>query len=74
MHSAGIFFGVLIFGWGISGLKLFAFIITKPEENDSAWNDFWDRWVPHLIAALMLPVPLVLCAGGCALVLWGFRG
>ena len=74
MHSAAIFFGVLIFGWGIDGLKLFAFIVTIPKKNEGAWDGFWDRWLPHLIAALMLPVTLVISVGGGALVLWGFRG
>ena len=72
MHSAAIFLGVLLFGWGMHGLKVALFIIRIPDENDGPFESFLDRWAPHLLAIIMLPLPIAFAFGGGALVRWGF--
>lgn len=63
MHSAAIFFGVLIFGWGASSLRL-----ALCDEEDPSWEPSWERWMLRVLAASMFPLPLALTAGGSALV------
>ena len=74
MHSFAIFIGILAFALGMTGLKM-AFVMVKFCMGDKGpWVSFWDRWTPHLVALIMLPVPLALVAGGGVLLRWGFLG
>ncbi|MEA2733378.1 MAG: hypothetical protein QOF70_7853 [Acetobacteraceae bacterium] len=72
LHSTAIFFGFLIFVWGVHSLKLPLLIIRIPNDEDGPWESFLDRWARHFVAVAMLPVPAMLIVGGGALVRWGF--
>lgn len=76
MQSAAIFFGSLILCWGISNLKLALFAIhDDPTGGNSPRGSSFDRWMVHLVTALMLPLPAAaLTVGGGAVLRWGFLG
>jgi hypothetical protein len=71
MHSATSFFGVLIFGWGLGGLQVVDLIVTVPGIDHEPWQPVADWWPQHIVAALMLPAPLMLYAMDVAVVRWG---
>ena len=75
MHSMAIFVGVLLFGWGVNALRM-ALLMAKLSRTEvgGLGEPFWDRWLPYILAAIMLPMPLALSVGGGALVRWGFLG
>jgi hypothetical protein len=74
MHSIAIFFGFLIGTYGLAccvGLVV-AFWVSRSDGNPDVVRYAW--WVRPMMAAAMLPVPLMLTIGGGAALRWGFVG
>jgi hypothetical protein len=51
MHSAAIFFGWFMLGYGLFGLKLPLFIIKLPDDKDGPWESWFEKWGPHIVAS-----------------------
>jgi hypothetical protein len=74
MHSVAIFFGFLIVGYGLVWVKWSLWAVIYGENDHRAGAPFFDRWARQILAVTLLPVPLMLVAGGGGMVGWGFLG
>jgi H+/Cl- antiporter ClcA len=74
MHSLAIFCGFLIAVYGCYTLRYGILIVSFMENDHSPNAPFSERWGQQIIAALMLPIPVIIALGGGALLLWAFVG
>ena len=71
MHSAAIFCGVLVFSNGASTMVMLGTLIDFAILNDPPRAPGLARWMPYIMAAATLGLPVSLMIGGGVLMRWG---
>jgi hypothetical protein len=71
MHLGAILFGLIVLGWGLISVDCAVFMLKYDDDEWGTNAPFADRRGRAILAVMILPIPLLLVAGGFTSVVWG---
>jgi hypothetical protein len=71
MHLGALLFGLIVLGWGLISVDCAAFMLRFEDDEFRTDAPFADRRGRAILAVIILPIPLLLVAGGFASAVWG---